>query len=75
MCTENIEWAKNENRTFLRQALEVISIFLFISIYDMFFLIFFFTQITKVRLIGLYFEKARYTEALSLGKTKTKKEN
>jgi len=42
LCTENIEWAKNENRTFLRQALEV-------------------------RLIGLYFEKARYTEALSLG--------
>ena len=23
LCTENIEWAKNENRTFLRQALEV----------------------------------------------------
>ena len=23
MCSENIEWAKNENRTFLRQALEV----------------------------------------------------
>ena len=24
LCTENIEWAKLENRTFLRQALEVI---------------------------------------------------
>ena len=23
LCAENIEWAKNENRTFLRQALEV----------------------------------------------------
>jgi len=44
LCTETIEWAKNENRTFLRQALEV-------------------------RLIGLYFEKARYTEAISLGGT------
>lgn len=42
LCTETIEWAKNENRTFLRQALEV-------------------------RLIGLYFEKARYTEAIALG--------
>ena len=23
LCTENIDWAKSENRTFLRQALEV----------------------------------------------------
>lgn len=44
LCTENIEWAKNENRSFLRQNLEV-------------------------RLIGLYFENARYTEAISLGAT------
>jgi len=44
LCTETIDWAKNENRTFLRQALEV-------------------------RLIGLYFDKQRYTEALSLGTT------
>lgn len=42
LCTENIEWAKNENRTFLRQALEA-------------------------RLIGLYFENAKYTEAINLG--------
>jgi len=42
LCTENIEWAKNENRSFLRQALEV-------------------------RLIGLYYENERYTEAISLG--------
>lgn len=27
LCTENIEWAKNENRTFLRQALEVLALF------------------------------------------------
>jgi 26S proteasome regulatory subunit N6 len=42
VCSENIEWAKNENRTFLRQALEV-------------------------RLIGLYYENNKYTEAISLG--------
>lgn len=42
LCTENIEWAKNENRVFLRQALEV-------------------------RLIGLYYEKGRYNEAIALG--------
>jgi len=42
LCTENIEWAKNENRTFLRQALEV-------------------------RLIGLYYENNKFTEAISLG--------
>lgn len=42
LCTENIEWAKNENRSFLRQALEV-------------------------RLIGLYYENEKYTEAISLG--------
>lgn len=42
MCTENIEWAKNENRTFLRQALEV-------------------------RLIALYYDNNRFTEAISLG--------
>jgi len=43
LCTENIEWAKNENRTFLRQALEV-------------------------RLIALYYENQRFTEAISLSK-------
>ncbi|RMZ96008.1 26S proteasome non-ATPase regulatory subunit 11 [Brachionus plicatilis] len=42
LCSENIEWAKSENRTFLRQALEV-------------------------RLIGLYFENQRYTDAIALG--------
>lgn len=42
VCSENIEWAKNENRTFLRQALEV-------------------------RLIGLYYDNNKYTEAISLG--------
>ena len=42
LCTENIEWAKNENRTFLRQALEA-------------------------RLIGLYHENGKFTEAISLG--------
>lgn len=42
LCLENIEWAKSESRTFLRQALEV-------------------------RLIGLYYDNKRYTEALSLG--------
>jgi 26S proteasome regulatory subunit N6 len=42
LCLENIEWAKSESRTFLRQALEV-------------------------RLIGLYFDNKRYTEALNLG--------
>jgi len=44
LCTGTIDWAKNENRTFLRQALEV-------------------------RLIGLYFEKARFNDAISLGAT------
>lgn len=37
LCTENIEWAKNENRTFLRQALEVFTLFHSINIfYDLF---------------------------------------
>lgn len=42
LCTENIEWAKTESRTFLRQALEA-------------------------RLIALYFDNKKYTEALNLG--------
>lgn len=42
LCTENIEWAKSENRTFLRQALEV-------------------------RLIGLYYDNQRFTDAIQLG--------
>jgi 26S proteasome regulatory subunit N6 len=44
VCSDNIEWAKNENRTFLRQALEV-------------------------RLIALYYENNKFTEAISLGAT------
>ena len=63
MCTETIEWAKNENRTFLRQALEVNINTQIEEICIILFLNFCF----KVRLIGLYFEKARYTEAISLG--------
>jgi len=42
LCKECIDWAKEEKRTFLRQALES-------------------------RLIGLYYETERYTDALTLG--------
>uniref|UniRef100_A0A2C9JVC2 PCI domain-containing protein n=1 Tax=Biomphalaria glabrata TaxID=6526 RepID=A0A2C9JVC2_BIOGL len=44
LCKECIQWAKDERRTFLRQALEA-------------------------RLIALYFDTKKYTEALQLGST------
>lgn len=63
LCEQCIEWARKENRIYLRQSLEVVSNLYQCNTLPLSFLC------LKARLIAVHVEKESYTESLVLGMT------